>query len=76
MWQITIMNSIRSLIEKAGGAAKLAKAFGITRQAVEQWRVVPPERVLKVEELTGVSRYEIRPDIYGEASAKRERRAV
>ena len=61
------MNAIANAISKAGGASKLARALGITRQAVEQWkgRVVPPEHVLEIEKITGVSRYELRPDIYG-----------
>lgn len=52
-------------IEAAGGAAKLGPALGITRQAVEDWDKVPPRHVLRVEELSGISRYALRPDIYG-----------
>lgn len=48
----------------AGGAAKLARLLGITSQAVSQWQRVPAERVLDVESLTGVPRYDLRPDIY------------
>lgn len=53
-------------IEAAGGAAKLGTALGITRQAVEDWDKVPPKHVLRVEELSGISRYALRPDIYGD----------
>lgn len=59
------MNVIPRVIKQAGGAKKLATSLGISRQAVEQWRLVPPERVLLVESITGISRYELRPDIYG-----------
>lgn len=61
------MNAIAFAISEAGGASKLARALGITRQAVEQWkgRGVPPEHVLAIEKITGVSRYALRPDIYG-----------
>ena len=52
-----------------GSQNKLAKALGVSRQAVYQWMEgkVPAERVLAVEELTGgqVTRYDLRPDIYG-----------
>ena len=43
----------------------LAEKIGLTVQAVSQWDDVPPERCLDVEKATGVSRYELRPDIYG-----------
>ena len=63
--------AMHEALAKAGGAAKLApKLVGrdgkpLTRQAVEQWVQVPPKHVLRVEELTGVSRHRLRPDIYG-----------
>lgn len=58
---------------KAGGAAGLAKAISeatgdrISSQAVSQWRTVPAARVLTVERITGISRHELRPDLYGPA---------
>lgn len=52
----------------AGGAVGLAeKIGGITPQAVSQWSKVPPARVLDVERITGVSRHDLRPDLYGPA---------
>ncbi len=59
---------------KAGGPAALARSLEelgerITPQAISQWKVVPPEKVLKVEQITGVSRYELRPDVFGQKSA-------
>ncbi len=50
----------------------LADQLGITRGAVSSWDVVPTERVLKVEEVTGISRYDLRPDVFGEAPASGE----
>jgi DNA-binding transcriptional regulator YdaS (Cro superfamily) len=49
----------------AGGPSALASKLGIAPQAVSKWRIVPPRRVLEVEELSGVSRHLLRPDIYG-----------
>jgi len=50
----------------AGGAVGLARKLGgITSQAVSQWTKVPATRVIDVERITGVSRYQLRPDIYG-----------
>lgn len=57
--------------EKAGGPAALAKAMGgvMTPQAVSQWKKIPAERVLDVERITGISRHELRPDVFGSAEA-------
>lgn len=49
----------------AVGLAGLAKALGVGLSAVSMWERVPPERALEVERITGVSRYVLRPDIYG-----------
>lgn len=59
--------------EIAGGAAGLARAItqatgdDISSQAVSQWIEVPVRRVLVVEQITGISRHDLRPDIYGPA---------
>ena len=51
-------------IKDAGGGATLAAALKITRQAVYQWDRVPPH-VWDVERITGVSRHQLRPDLFG-----------
>lgn len=51
-------------IKEAGGLTRLATSLGITKQAVAQWDEVPPLRVLGVERASGVSRHELRPDLY------------
>jgi len=50
---------------RAGGLAKLAFALGIRHQAFYSWKRVPAERVLAFERLTGISRHEQRPDLFG-----------
>lgn len=50
---------------RVGGASALARALRITPQAVNQWQVVPPERVLEVERHSGISRHFLRPDVFG-----------
>lgn len=58
-------------IEAAGGpaalATKLVELTGrpITSQAISQWKVIPPGRVVAVEQITGISRHALRPDVFG-----------
>ena len=54
-------------IEVGGGPATLAESLGIRYQAVQRWKLqqrIPVARVLAVEQVTGVSRHDLRPDIY------------
>ena len=51
----------------AVGLAKIGEPFGITAQAVSQWTRVPAERLVKIEEITGVPREVLRPDLYQRA---------
>ena len=57
------MNILDMVFEKAGGRAKLAEALNISRQTTYQWKRVPFEHIKKIEELTGMSRHELRPDL-------------
>lgn len=43
---------------------RIARALGISRNAVGKWKRVPAERVLAIEAFTGISRHDLRPDIY------------
>lgn len=57
------------VIRKAAAAARmslrgLAKRMGVAHSALHQWERVPAERVLELELATGVSRHDIRPDLY------------
>ncbi|WP_329867198.1 transcriptional regulator [Stenotrophomonas hibiscicola] len=68
------MNHIAAAVEKAGtGQAGLARLLGVSPQAVNQWvngnRPVPPRHVLAIEKATGVSRHELRPDVFGPDAA-------
>lgn len=49
-----------------GGARAAAEKFGLTTQAIYKWNRVPALKVLEIERATGVSRHELRPDIFGE----------
>jgi TorA maturation chaperone TorD len=53
-------------IDAAGGIAQLARKIGIAQPSVSNWSRVPAERVIAVEAATGVSRKQLRPDLYTE----------
>ena len=54
----------RLAVSLAGGPKKVGDQFGISSQAVSQWDVIPWNRVLIMEELSGIPRHKLRPDIY------------
>jgi DNA-binding transcriptional regulator YdaS (Cro superfamily) len=56
--------ALERAVASVGGQAKFARLIGVTAQAVSQWDEVPPLRVLAVESVSGVSRHELRPDLY------------
>lgn len=67
--------AIERAIEIAGGPTALARSIGgLTSQAVSQWKKCPPDRALDVERITGVSRHELCPEVFGPAP-KKERAA-
>lgn len=51
----------------------IARALDLSRQAVSRWERVPAKHVLRVEELTGVSRHVLRPDLYPRTKEKARR---
>jgi TorA maturation chaperone TorD len=53
-------------IDAAGGIAQLARKIGIAQPSVSNWSRVPAERVIAIEAATGVSRKQLRPDLYTE----------
>lgn len=58
-------------IEKAGGQTELAKKLGVKQGHINMWayrnkKAPPPEYVLQIEEITGVSRHDLRPDVFGD----------
>ncbi len=59
---------VEEVILKAGGVNKIAEALGIAAPSVSGWRRIPAERVLRLEEITGISRHAMRPDIFGEVA--------
>ncbi len=68
--------AVDEAIRREGSLRRVAEKLGVTRQAIQQWSSVPVKRVLMMEEMTGVSRYELRPDIYGKAPQRAEAQAA
>lgn len=60
------LEAVQAAIMLAGGAGKIAERIRISRWAVSKWQTagVPAERVLILEQMSGVSRSMLRPDIY------------
>lgn len=60
---------IERAIDALGGPTKAAQALSIENPSVVlNWRTrgqPPAERTLQLEQLSGISRHELRPDIFG-----------
>lgn len=59
-----MINIVTKAVKKAGGVTSLAQKLGIKHNAFYVWKRVPAERVLKIEHITGISRHDLRPDLY------------
>jgi len=57
-------------VRAAGGVSELARKIGIAQPSVSNWTRIPAERVLAVEEITGVNRKVLRPDLYSEQNSR------
>lgn len=55
-------------ISVLGSQAAMGKLCGVTQPAVSLWvrgrKALPAQHVLKVEAATGISRHDLRPDLY------------
>jgi TorA maturation chaperone TorD len=59
---------LQRAIDAAGGIGALARALGIAQPSVSGWLRAPADRVSAIEAVTGVSRANLRPDLFGETS--------
>lgn len=65
------MNALQTLVEDLpGGQAQIARDLDITPQFVSQWvtgrRPVPAWAARVMEEKYGVSKHQLRPDVFGD----------
>jgi DNA-binding transcriptional regulator YdaS (Cro superfamily) len=62
------LSPLQKAVTVAGGQLALAKKIGLKQGHVWWWlnrsKKVPAEQVIAIEKATGVSRHELRPDIY------------
>lgn len=60
-------------VEIAGGQSAFARLVGVSQPTVWAWldksRPLPAEFVLKTEAETGISRHDLRPDLYPRENA-------
>lgn len=57
-------DAMKLIRAKRGMLAKIAHGLGFTRAAVVKWDKIPAEYVVKVEEITGIARHKLRPDLH------------
>lgn len=76
------MNALARAVEIAGGQSALARLIGepVKQGHVWYWLntangIVPAEYCIAIENGTGVSRHELRPDVFGAERAANDRAA-
>jgi DNA-binding transcriptional regulator YdaS (Cro superfamily) len=61
-------SALERAVEKAGGQSAFARLHSVSQPTVWAWinstKRLPAEFVLETERQTGVSRHDLRPDIY------------
>ena len=64
---------------KSQSPTKIARALGIPVATVSAWMHrgrIPAERVIEVERVTGISRHQLRPDLYPKEAENFEQEAA
>lgn len=61
-------SALKAAIRSAGSQSALARIIGTRQSTISTWlkrnKALPSEHVLRVEEATGISRHDLRPDLY------------
>lgn len=64
----TPADAFRAAVAQIGTQQAMAKRLGVAQPSIWRWirskRGVPGEHVLAVEQATGISRHDLRPDLY------------
>lgn len=76
---LTRYEALLSACREYGSQQAMADDLGVTQPTIWRWlnqsKQLPPEYVLRVETATGVSRHQLRPDIYPIEKQRVRRRA-
>jgi DNA-binding transcriptional regulator YdaS (Cro superfamily) len=48
-----------------GTATRISETIGVLPSTVSLWKQIPAEYVLAIEGVTGISRHDLRPDVFG-----------
>jgi DNA-binding transcriptional regulator YdaS (Cro superfamily) len=51
-------------IQAVGGVRALARAVGVSHVSVVRWHLIPVRHLIKIEQITGIDRAKLRPDIF------------
>lgn len=70
----TPKSALEEAIRIAGSANEISRRLRIPKTTISSWRKkgrCSPEKAIAIEDLTGVSRHRLRPDIFGDAPTDR-----
>lgn len=68
--------TLQRAIDAAGSQQRLAEFLGIRSASISEWKArgrVPAERCILIEKATGVSRHDLRPDVFGPSACTEQR---
>jgi DNA-binding transcriptional regulator YdaS (Cro superfamily) len=68
-------NPVQLVRQAAGTTRKLAATLGIRHQAISNWTQIPTRHIFRIEQVYGIPRSVLRPDLYP-PDRERKRRAA
>lgn len=70
----TSLSHLQRAVAVAGGQVALAKILGLKQGHIWWWlnrsKRIPANQVLAIEAATGISRHDLRPDVFGDAPGR------
>jgi DNA-binding transcriptional regulator YdaS (Cro superfamily) len=56
--------AVNAAIKGAGGLRALGRALGVAHTSLLGWTSIPAKHLLRIEEITGIPREQLRPDLF------------